>query len=264
MKVFSEKTLKFIKKASRQKRADWLERNRSDYEAYLLEPLQNLALHLKTELASEATGYHFPQKGIGRIKRPAHRAEEWGVFKDWISYAAARPRVSRFDHNPNLFFMIHPDDAKEGILVAGGLYMPSSRQLRSIREAIAQDASAFDRLFAKKDFSRCFKGGFSDEKISTRCPRGFEPNHPRMNWLKLQAYFVWRPYSKKEFKSSEFASLVARDWRQILHLNELLDQAIEGRLPKRVAKTKAPKLLDRLANLSLPELSQDSRRKMDF
>lgn len=131
--------------------------------------------------------------------------------------------------------------------------------MRSIREAIAKDASAFDELFADKDFARCFPDGFSDERSATRPPRGFDPAHPRMKWLKLQAFFVWKSYSRKEFKSAAFADLVVRDWRQILRLNRLLEQAIAGRLAvAEPARGKPSKLLERLTDLG------GAPRKMDF
>src|SRR4051812_20870999 len=118
--------------------------------------------------------YHFHQKKIGRLKRSFNPVGKDGVlYKNWISFYSTQPAQSRFDHNPNLFFMIYPDDPDgDRVLVAGGLYMPSSRQLRSIREAIAADASPFDRLFDSKEFSACFPEGFSDERISSRSPRG--------------------------------------------------------------------------------------------
>lgn len=263
--AFSERTLAFLKKAARQKNIDWLarEKNRAEYDKELLLPLQHLASSLENELAPVARGYRFPQKGIGRLKRSANRAQEYGSpYKDWISYQATRPTGSRFDHNPNLFFLIQANDAEDPVLVAGGLYVPSSRQLRAVREAIAKDASAFDRLFASKDFARSFPGGFSDEKKATRPPRGFDPSHPRIEWLKLQAYFVWRPYPKREWASKNFPALVARDMRQILRLNELLDQAIQGRLAeppeKKVAqKTKSRDLIDRLGDLERFERTFD-------
>jgi uncharacterized protein (TIGR02453 family) len=257
---FSENTFKFIQKASRQKKPDWLDKNRDEYEIALLKPLQNLSSHLKTELSSVATQYHFPLKGIGRIKRSINRVGKDGtLYKDWISYAASRPAQSRFDHNPNLFFMIHPDDeAGDRVLVAGGLYMPSSRQLRAVREAIAEDAAPFDRLFDSKDFTACFKGGFSDERISSRSPRGFNPTHPRMNWLRLQAFFVWKPYKDREFFSRNFPEQVARDWKQILRLNSLLDQAVQGQLKKPPLKVEKSQLLSHLADLDLVG------RKLDF
>jgi uncharacterized protein (TIGR02453 family) len=270
---FSPQTLKFIEKASRQKKSDWLDRNRADYERYLLEPLQHLARYLKSELAPIAPGYHFPQKGLGRLKRSELRAKEYGgLYKDWVSYSAARPRVSRFDHNPNLYFLLQPgEEDGDEVLVAGGLYMPSSRQLRSIREAIAQDASAFDRLFASKSFARHFPGGFSRERIATRPPRGFDPAHPRIELLKLQAFFVWKPYKKRDFFSADFPRILAADCAEIIKLNALLDQAIQGIArwrevspPKPLRRAEKPRAGDSDSLASRLEGIEAPRRKMDF
>ncbi len=261
---FSARTLQFIDKASRQKRVEWLDRNRGDYEALVLEPLAQLARRLKQKLGPVAPDYHFPQKGLGRLKRSANRALEYGApFKDWLSYSASRPRVSRFDHNPNLYLLFQPgEEDGDEVLLAGGLYMPSSRQLRSIREAlsVAANARQFDRLFATKAFKASFPGGFCNEKTATRPPRGFDPNHPRLDWLKLQAYFVWRSYTKREFASADFAGLVARDGAQILKMNELLDQAIAGRLARDEPKkeTEVKSLTSRLEDFQAPV------REMDF
>ena len=260
---FSKATLDFLVKAGRQKKPDWLDRNREEYEEVLQRPIQNLAAHLKRELGKTATGYNFPQKGLARIKRSAAKAQEYGShFKDWVTYSASRPRTSRFDHNPNIFFMINPDDEDgEEFLIAGGLYMPSSRQMRAIRESIAHDASAFEKLFASKEFKACFRGGFSDERKSSRIPRGFEATHPRMHWIQLQAFFVWRPYKKSEYTSPKFAEIVARDARQIVRLNELLDQAIGGRpaaLKAKPDETRSRGLLTILDEIEAP------RRKADF
>lgn len=232
---FSSKTIAFLKKASRQRSPLWLERNQDEYERVLLQPLKNLAQTVKVVLQPLAPHYNFPQKGIGRLRRPAHRIKESGgrVYKDWMAYSASTPSQSRFDHNPNLFFLIQTDEPDgDNVLVAGGLYMPSSRQLKAIRSAIGDTDSRFaeelDKLFADKTFSKHFKGGFSDERIAKRNPKGFAVDHPRMNWLKLQAYFVWKPYKMREFSAQDFAHRLSADWRQILRLNALLDKAISG------------------------------------
>jgi uncharacterized protein (TIGR02453 family) len=259
---FSKHSLEFINRASRQKRPEWLDKNREDYEKHILLPLKHLAKTLKSSLASVAPGYHFPQKGIGRMKRSANRALEYGApFKDYLSYSASRPSESRFDHNPNLYFMLHPGDEEgDEVLLAGGLYMASSRQVRALREAIAENATPFEKLFASKAFSSRFPGGFSDERISSRVPRGFDANHPKMDWLRLQGFFVWRSYTKKEFASAEFASLIAADCAQIVRMNDLFELALGGRWPKAVLKkeTRSTGLSTLLEEVEAP------RRKMDF
>ena len=228
---FSNKTIDFLKKAGRQKKETWLEKNREEYEQVLLAPMQHLAATLKKELSPIAQDYNFPQKGISRMKRSAMSVAErgGGIFKNWVNYSASRPRTSLFEHNPNIFFLINSEDEKDPILLAGGLYMPSSRQMRALREVISIDASAFERLFATKEFKASFPDGFSDERKSTRVPRGYDANHPKIEWIKLQGFFVWKPYSRREFGSADFAKRVATDARQILRLNKIMEQVLSGR-----------------------------------
>jgi uncharacterized protein (DUF2461 family) len=139
--------------------------------------------------------------------------------------------------------------------------MPSSRQLKSIRQAIATDAKPFDRLFKSSAFAARFPGGFSEERKSKRPPRGFDPNHPRIELLKHQGYFVWRSYKKREYTSPSFGEVLAKDARQILRLNDLLDQAIAGRWvsEKKSKSSTSTQILDRLEGLKI-----ESPREMDF
>ena len=259
----TRETLPFITRASRQKRADWLERNREDYLRHVVEPLQAIARFMKSELGKDAAGYHFPQRGIGRLKRSSLSAVRYGTpLRDYISYSARRPSASRFDHNPSIFLLVYPaDEEGDEVLLAGGLYMPSSRQLKSIRQAIATNHCPFEQLFRSSAFASSFREGFSDERKSTRVPRGFDANHPRIEWLKHQGYFVWRSYRKSEYTSARFGARLVKDARQILRLNALLDQAIEGRW---VVEAKKPSRAKPALTELLGEIGITPRREMDF
>lgn len=249
---FTKHTLEFIRKASRQKKANWLDRNKAEFEAHVRFPLQNLAANLAKQLRSLAPDYHFPLKGLGRLKRSTIRAQEYGsMYKSHVSFTITRPSKSRFDHNPSIFFMLNSeDDEGDEVLLAGGLYLPSSRQLKSIREKISQNPEPFTKLFRSSAFAARFPGGFSMERTATRPPRGFDPNHSHIHWLKLQGYFVWRSYTKKEFTSVDFPALVAKDSKQILRLNELLERAIANDWPEKQAKKiKSRKILESLDSI---------------
>ena len=252
---FSKHTLSFLRKVSRQKNPNYLVKNRDEYEKYFLGPFVALAKTLKEEIQPIAPQFHFPQKGIGRLKRPSHKVDKngGGLFRGWVTYSASRPNESRFETNPNLFFMINSEDKDDPVLVAGGLYFPSSRQTRAIREAIAADASAFDELFSDREFKKSFKGGFSLERSATRTPRGFDENHERIDWIKLQGFFVWRSYTQKQFTSKSFAKLVAKDLKQALRLALLLEKAIDGTLNR-----------SRPIENRFEDIEAVSPRKMDF
>ncbi len=228
---FSKSTLDFLVKAGRQKNPLWLEKNKEEYEKTLRKPFVELAEKIKSELQSEAFGYHFPTKGLARIKRPDFKVRGGQKqYKDWISMIASRPSKSRFESNPHLFFGLFPNEEAQ-ILLAAGLWQPTSQQLRMIREVINKDARPFYELFADKDFKARFKKGFSMDKVSLRVPRGFSENHKDIHWLKLKNFVVLKEISFKDFTSSKFSDSVIKDFRQALRLNQLIDKALKNQWP---------------------------------
>ena len=228
--IFSEASLQFLKLAGKQDHADWLDQNDAKYQQLIRAPLLALADTLKSELAIEAGGYHFPTKGIGRIKKSANKvALDGAQFKDWVSYIATRPSQSRFEKNPLLFFGLLPEDPQwNGVVVAGGLYMASSTQTRRIRQAIADDSKPFKKLFADKKFKKSFMSGFEPMMKGQNCPRGFDANHPDIEWIKLKTFFVCKRLTIEEFSSPDLAKNLVCDFRQLLRLNGLLETAIDG------------------------------------
>ncbi len=230
LETFSSQSLEFLTLAGKQKKEDWLSRNDAEYQRLIRSPLLALAESVSYELTSEARGYHFPVRGIGRIKKPANKVEQGGAhFKDWVSFIATRPSKNRFEKNPLLFFGLLPNEPQwNGVVVAGGLYMTSSLQARRVRQAIADDSGPFRELFRDGAFKRHFKHEFDSRMKAQRCPRGFDAAHPEIEWIKLKAFFVCKKLTMKEFSSPNLAQNLAGDFRQLLRLNELLQKAVNG------------------------------------
>lgn len=228
---FSKKTLDFLVKAGKQKSPSWLEKNMEEYEKVVRGPFIELAELVKKALQPFARDYHFPSKGLARIKRPDFKvAGGQSQYKDWISMMASRPSKSRFESNPHLFFGLFPNEDHK-ILIAGGLWQPSSQQTRLLREAINQDAEPFHQLFSDKQFQASFKTGFYMEDVASRTPRGFSENHEDISWIKLKKFVVYKVISVKDFSSSNFGDMVVKDFKQALRLNHLLDKAIKREWP---------------------------------
>ena len=112
---------------------------------------------------------------------------------------------------------------------------------------------------ARSSFKNSFKTGFSEERKSKKAPRGFDANHPKVEWLKCQGFYVWKSYKVKEYTAKNFFDLVAKDAKQALRLNMLLDMAIEGRWPSIMAQKMSKKGVE----LSIDDTVR-ARRQMDF
>lgn len=225
---FSNRTLSFLTEAGQQTDPDWLEQNQATYEAHVRRPFIDLAERLKSTLQPSVPDYHFPTKGIGRIKKAANHVVSGGpCCKDWLSISISKPSESRFERNPHLFFgILHNTQPYMSVVVAGGLFMPSGPQLKKIRNAIAQDAQPFHALFADPAFKARFETDFSREETASRPPRGFDPEHPDMAWLKLKRFLVLEKLSNTEFFSPDLVPNLADDFKQLIRLNRLLENAL--------------------------------------
>ncbi len=228
--TFSEESLKFLTWAGKQNDAERLAHHDAKYQWLIRAPLLALADTVKQELANEAPGYHFPTRGIGRIKKSSNEvALDGAQFKDWVSTIATTPAQSLFEKNSLLFFGLLPNDPQwEGVVVAGGLYMASSLQTRRVRQAIAVDSVRFKKLFSDRDFKKSFKSGFEPMVKTRKCPRGFDPDHPDIEWIKLKTFFVCKTLTNNEFSSQDLSKNIVRDFRQLLRLNDILQDAIDG------------------------------------
>lgn len=214
-----------MKVAGSEPSIDWLEEHEAEHNGLLAEPLKQLAFYLTGELAGEkeARGYKFPRRGFGRLRRPSHKVQPGQpAYRNWVHLQASRPSRSRFDDNPGLYFYLSSERAFAG----GGLYEPSSRQIKQMRMWIADDPSELDALFKDRKFRKVFPNGFETDKAVKTFPRSYPQDHERIAWLKLQAYYVKRSFTKKELYSSEFPELVTEVWKQTLRFNEIIYEAL--------------------------------------
>jgi len=226
---FTDQTIPFMLEAGQQTDPGWLDRHQQTYDEIVRLPFLELAQTLKSELQDTVPDYHFPTRGIGRIKRAANKVVSGeACYKDWLSLSAAKPSASRFERNPHLFLGILPGIAPYmGVILAGGLFMPTSAQLKRVRQAIARDAEPFHTLFSDPTFASLFSKGFELENMAARMPRGFDPEHSDEQWLRLKTFLVVKRVSSDVFTSPEFAMWVVQHYRQLARLNRLLEAALD-------------------------------------
>ena len=218
---FSKKTIDFLTAAGQQTSVDWLKEHKREHEDYVIQPLSALADYLSENLRSvgAARGYRFPSTGFGRLRRPKSKVGPGDpAYRSWVHLRASRPSKSLFDENPGLYCYVSSDR----LFAGGGLYDASSRQIKQIRGWLAEDPKELRSLLASKAFARVFPRGLETGKVLKTFPRGYAQDHRRIEWLRLQAYYVTQKFSKKEFYAEGFKDLVLANWTQTLRLNELL------------------------------------------
>jgi uncharacterized protein (TIGR02453 family) len=105
------------------------------------------------------------------------------------------------------------------------MWMPARPALDRIREAIADDPDAVDRLLRAPAFRRRFRR-LDGEAMLKRMPRGYAEDHPAARWLRYRSFTATRMMPEREVLSPRLPSILARDFEALVPLVRWLNAAI--------------------------------------
>jgi uncharacterized protein (TIGR02453 family) len=152
-------------------------------------------LEVVTELIREVSKFDpmvaacDPKKAIFRIYRDTRFSHDKTPYKTYFS-AGIAPKDKRRPSSaggPTYYFHIEPDG---NLLFGAGEYNPPAPRLRAIRQHVVNDATGFSKMLKNKHL-RATYGDLQNEGMLQRPPKGFDPDHPLVEYLKHKSYFVW-------------------------------------------------------------------------
>src|SRR4051812_25033626 len=162
--AFSPVALRFFKQLAAHNDKQWFEAHRSEYEQEVRAPMRELIEELDAlfgKFAPEIGGD--PKRSMFRINRDIRFSKDKSPYKThaacWFHHRnAARSVGSEADAgSAGFYFHLEPGGRS---MIGAGLWMPPRPQLNKLRDAIAKDPKAFDRL--ARSIPRRF-GGLDDE-----------------------------------------------------------------------------------------------------
>jgi uncharacterized protein (TIGR02453 family) len=130
-----------------------------------------------------------PKKALFRINRDIRFSHDKRPYKTRFS-AGITPKDLRRPSKgggPTYYFHIEGNGT---LGIGAGEYLPPPHRLRAIREAIVNDATGFAKLIKNKQLRATF-GDFELEHKLQRPPKGIDPDHPHVEYLKLKSFFMW-------------------------------------------------------------------------
>ena len=211
----------FLSGLKAHNRKSWFETHRPEYEALRAE-FEELVQEVILRVArfEPAVADVTPRECIYRIYRDVRFSKDKSPYKTNFG-AGIGPAGKKGGHES---YYIHVDAAGK-LLVAGGVYMPDGRELARIRRAIADDTRRFVAIATAPAFLRRF-GGIDDEEKLQRPPRGFECDHPAMEWLKLKRYIAWSEEPVSRVGAGRLAAHVADQCKALHPLASWLRKAL--------------------------------------
>jgi uncharacterized protein (TIGR02453 family) len=190
----------------------WFQPRKAEYERLLKEPLEALCVDLAVELAARGVPLRAdPQKSPFRIYRDTRFSKDKSPYKTnvaasfpWIGDGAATSDGQSERHGG--YFHLSP----EGSYMGGGMWHPEPARLAAFRKSVDEDPETVLGALEDPVFRARFEPVHGDSL--TRVPKGYTPDHPHADLLKLKDITFGREVALDEVFSADLPAILAADF----------------------------------------------------
>lgn len=180
----------FLAELSENNNRAWFAMNKPRYDLLRLEFLELVTELIKGISAFDpAVANCNPKKALFRFHRDMRFAREGGPYKTTFSASITSSGLKRPSQGGGPAYYFHID-ANGSLLVAGGEYMPPADRLRAIRFQLEKNEAGLIAALKDRNLKKTF-GSLQEEGKLLRPPKGFSPDLPQIELIKLKSFIVW-------------------------------------------------------------------------
>ncbi len=218
--MLTKETVDFLKKLEKNNDRDWFNANK---EAFVRANDNVIAvagelISLVARFDSTVVGID-PKSCVFRIYRDVRFSQDKSPYKTNLgAFIAPGGKKAML---PGYYFHVQP----KMFFSAAGKHMPDSAELLKIRSYIAKNTKDFFKIVQAKKFHERF-GGFHDGDKLTKPPKGFDADHPAIEYLKLKSFTVGEEFTEKDVLSKDYPNMLAESFRAAFPLVEFLRSAL--------------------------------------
>lgn len=214
---FSKETFAFLEELKKNNNREWFNANKDRYDAFVKEPFLEFITNAGPALRKISHNIVADPRPSGgsffRIYRDVRFAKDKSPYKTNAAASFFNAAGKNFPA-PGYYLHLDPDSS----FLAGGMYMPDSKSLQKIREAIVDRPDEWKAVRRKIKF-------YEDDRLK-RAPRGFDPNHPLVEDLKLKHYIDSIVLSRSKVCSPRFMDDFVSGCKQMAPLMKFLSSAV--------------------------------------
>jgi len=209
--------MKFLRSLERNNRREWFQPRKHIYEEQVRAPMVELVEALNAAMVSFAPDYIAELPGaVYRVYRDTRFSPDKTPYKTHI--AAIFPRRGLQKHVcAGLYFSVSPEE----IEVAGGVYMPTVEELRSIRLHLSEHHEEFRRLVKSRTLRRLM-GELQGEQLA-RVPKGFCAEHPAADLVRYKQWLFFIPLEPALATTPALFGEILKRFRAMMPLMEFLN-----------------------------------------
>lgn len=219
MKSISKSTLEFLKELKQNNNREWFNANKPTFEVEqkkVKEFYNSVMEHLKMHDLIENVK-------IFRIYRDVRFSPDKTPFKPHFAGHFTRATNKL---RGGYYLRVRPGET----FLAGGFWEPNKEDLARIRKEFETDASEIRAIVNAPEFKKCF-GTLQGDAVKT-APRGFDKNHPNIDFIRLKQFIVTRSFTDEEVLSPNFLTEVISSFKAMRlyldYMSEVLTTNLNG------------------------------------
>lgn len=191
--MINKETFQFLKLVTENNNREWFAENKHLYETAKEDLFPFIATLIK-ELAAidpEYSADTLPKKALMRIYRDVRFSKNKDPYKK--NFGIAFDVKGYGPHTPSYYLHIEPNNCFFGV----GFWQPEAAVLKMIREEIDYSSTEFLEVIEAPDFKNTFV--LSREDTLKNAPKGYEIDHPYIEFLKLKSFIAVCKINDEEF-----------------------------------------------------------------
>lgn len=219
-----EKALSFLKKLKKNNNREWFEKHKAEY----LEVKAGFERVCDKVIAAACKFDQALDPGtrasdcMFRIYRDIRFSKDKTPYKAHLS-ASFNPG-GRKSVTAGYYLHVEPDNKS---FIAGGVWMPETAMLQSIRQEIDYQPDELIRIMKSAPFRKYFKGFDEEGKLKT-VPKGYDKDHPHIEILKNRNFIVSHMFTDEEVLQRKFVDRVTEACKAMYPLMQYLRVAQQG------------------------------------
>ena len=220
---FSTGFFAFFEELAENNDRQWFTANKERYRQEVLTQLSCFVQAMAPRLAKISTHYVADPRPNGgsifRIYKDMRFAKGGKPYKEHGA-CQFRHAAGKDAHAPGYYVHLEPGQ----VMFGAGIWKPPSPELRKIREAIARSPADWKKVIADRRLKQVY-GGVDGDGL-TRPPRGFDADHPHIEDIKRETFFLMRGEKPAIARKADFADEVAASFRAATPLMRFLTKAV--------------------------------------
>jgi uncharacterized protein (TIGR02453 family) len=217
-------TLKFLKELKKNNNKPWFDLNRKKYEAAKADFAEFIQQVIDLHSKKDPSIKNLQAKDcMFRINRDVRFSKDKSPYKTNFG-ASINKNGRKAMHTAGYYFHLEPGNSFTG----GGIYMPMPDELKKVRQEIDYNFAEFKKIIRAKKFTS-FYGDLdrSTEFSLSRVPKGYDPDNPAADYLKLKSYIAMTSLNDSDLTAKNLVRKTTASFEALLPLINFINKSFE-------------------------------------